>query len=172
MKQLLQIFKTMEKSEFRVLIKHCFLMGNILFKQSNGFIGIIRTLLLEKQRLRGGMQTLNVQTQMMLNAQVAQIQKFSRKTQKNSTNSFCPIVNWSCVRYQRTWRYQKAAFSAFCINICHWQRFVSRVKWSNPEKCVSPSLTPRCSSYWKGSLLVALDYSHPHYLLFVQKSIS
>ena len=26
-KQLLQIFKTMEKSEFRVLIKHCFLMG-------------------------------------------------------------------------------------------------------------------------------------------------
>ena len=37
-------------------------------------------------------------------------------------------------------------------------RYVSRVKWSNPGKGVAPSPTPRCSSYWKGSLLVALDY--------------
>ena len=37
-------------------------------------------------------------------------------------------------------------------------RYVSRVKWSNPGKGVAPSLTPRCSSYWKGSLRVALDY--------------
>ena len=28
----------------------------------------------------------------------------------------------------------------------------------NPGKGVAPSLTPRCSSYWKGSLLVTLDY--------------
>ena len=34
-------------------------------------------------------------------------------------------------------------------------RYVSRVKWSNPGKGVAPSPTPRCSSYWKGSLLVA-----------------
>ena len=33
-----------------------------------------------------------------------------------------------------------------------------RVKWSNPEKGIAPSPTPRCSSYWKGSLVVALDY--------------
>ena len=32
--------------------------------------------------------------------------------------------------------------------------YVSRVKWSNPEKGVAPSPTPRCSSDWKGSLLV------------------
>ena len=38
-------------------------------------------------------------------------------------------------------------------------RYVSRVKWSNPEKGVAPSPTPQYSSYWKGSLLVALDYS-------------
>ena len=38
-------------------------------------------------------------------------------------------------------------------------RYVSRVKWSNPGKGVAPSLTPRCSSYWKGSLLDVLDYS-------------
>ena len=37
-------------------------------------------------------------------------------------------------------------------------RFVSRVKWSTPGKGVAPFPTPRCSSYWKGSLLVALDY--------------
>ena len=37
-------------------------------------------------------------------------------------------------------------------------RSVSRVKWSNPGKGIAPSPTLQCSSYWKGSLLVALDY--------------
>ena len=75
MKLLLQILKTMEKSEFCVLIKHCFLMGKILFKQTKDLISVIRTLLRRKQKLRGGMLTLNtvVQTQMILNAQVIQI---------------------------------------------------------------------------------------------------
>ena len=36
-------------------------------------------------------------------------------------------------------------------------RYVSRVKWSNPGEGVAPSPTPRCNSYWKGSLLVTLD---------------
>ena len=44
-------------------------------------------------------------------------------------------------------------------------RYVSRRKWSNPGKGVAPALTPRCSSYWKGSLLVALDYGRQLYLL-------
>ena len=30
-------------------------------------------------------------------------------------------------------------------------RYVSRVKWSNPGKEVAPSLTPQCSSNWKGA---------------------
>ena len=38
------------------------------------------------------------------------------------------------------------------------KRYVSRVKWSHPGKGVVPSPTPRCSSYWKGSLLVTLNY--------------
>ena len=38
-------------------------------------------------------------------------------------------------------------------------RYVSRVKWSNSGKGVALSSTPRCSSYGKGSLPVALDYS-------------
>ena len=35
-------------------------------------------------------------------------------------------------------------------------RYRSRVKWSNPEKGVTPSPMPWCSSYWKESLQVIL----------------
>ena len=42
-------------------------------------------------------------------------------------------------------------------------RDVSRVKWSNPGKGVAPSPTPWCSSSWKGSLLVTLDYGRQLY---------
>ena len=61
-----------------------------MFKQSNGFISVIQTLLRWKQRLRGAIQILNVvvQTRMMLNAQVPKIRQLSRKRPKNSTNSF------------------------------------------------------------------------------------
>ena len=37
-------------------------------------------------------------------------------------------------------------------------RYGSRIKWSNPGKGVAPSPTYLCSSYWKGSLRVTLDY--------------
>ena len=40
---------------------------------------------------------------------------------------------------------------------------VSRVKYSNPGNRVAPSPIPRCSSYWKGSLLVAIDYGRQLY---------
>ena len=43
-------------------------------------------------------------------------------------------------------------------------RYISRVKWFNPGKGVAPSPTPRCSSYWKESLRVGLNYSHQLYL--------
>ena len=38
-------------------------------------------------------------------------------------------------------------------------RYISTVKWSNPGKGVMPSVTPRCSSYLKGSFQVAIDYN-------------
>ena len=44
-------------------------------------------------------------------------------------------------------------------------RYGSRVKCSNPGKEVEPSSTPRCSSYWKRSLRVTLDYGRQLYLL-------
>ena len=37
-------------------------------------------------------------------------------------------------------------------------------KVKNPGKGVALSPTPQCSSYWKGSLLVVLDYGHQHYI--------
>ena len=46
-------------------------------------------------------------------------------------------------------------------------RYGSKVKWSNPGNGVVPSPTAQCSSYWKGSLRIALNYgrqqcqSHP-----------
>ena len=60
-------------------------MVKILFKQSNGLISAIWTLLCWKLWLRGGMPTLNmvVQTQLMLNAHVTRIQQLSQKTLKN-----------------------------------------------------------------------------------------
>ena len=38
------------------------------------------------------------------------------------------------------------------------KRYGSRVKWSNPRKGVAPFPTPQCSSYWKGSARVTLNY--------------
>ena len=44
-------------------------------------------------------------------------------------------------------------------------RYGSWVKWSNTGKVVAPSNTPRCSSYWKRSLRVTLDYGQPTLLI-------
>ena len=50
-------------------------------------------------------------------------------------------------------------------------RYGSRVKWSNPGKSVALSPTHRCSSYWKGSLRVTLDYGRLLYLYLQNRSI-
>ena len=62
--------------------------------------------------------------------------------------------------------YQRLFFKWYLIPPCLTLsiiRYVSRVKWSNPGKGVAPSSTLRCSSYWKGSHQVALDYSRQLY---------
>ena len=84
------IFKTMEKYEFCLLIKHCVLVGKIQFKQSYFLISVTRILLRRRQWLRGALLTLNVvvQTQMMLNVQATQIRQLSRKTPKNPQTRF------------------------------------------------------------------------------------
>ena len=43
-------------------------------------------------------------------------------------------------------------------------------KWSNLEKGVAPFPTPHYSSYWKGSLWVAIDYGRSFFLiLYISK---
>ena len=48
-------------------------------------------------------------------------------------------------------------------------RYGSRVKWSNPGNGVTPSPSPRCRSYWKGSLWVTLDYGR-QFSVYLPKS--
>ena len=43
-------------------------------------------------------------------------------------------------------------------------RHGSRIKWSNPGNGVVSSTTPRCSSFWKGSLEVTLNYGCQLYI--------
>ena len=52
-------------------------------------------------------------------------------------------------------------------SLLNTQQYKVRIKSKVEEsrKRVVPSPTPRCSSYWKGSILVALDYSPQLYLL-------
>ena len=55
--------------------------------------------------------------------------------------------------------YQRLKNDTWCCLAFSIIRCVSRVKWTNPGKEVVPSPTPWCSSFWKGSLQVTLNYS-------------
>ena len=51
----------------------------------------------------------------------------------------------------------KIVLDTSLLNTQHY-KVLSMVKWSNPGKGVAHCPTPRCSSYWKRSLLVTLDH--------------
>ena len=70
-------------------------------------------------------------------------------------------VQFKVASYQRLLRWYLIPPYLTLINI----RYLPRVKWSNPEKDVAPSPTTWCSSYWKGSLLIALDYGRQQLIL-------
>ena len=83
-------------------------------------------------------------------------------------NDLCLLTKWvDCPPMVReTW---VQSLVASCQRLLKWYwispcltlsntRYVSMVKWSNLGKGVAPSPTPRCSRYWKGSFLVAIDY--------------
>ena len=61
----------------------------------------------------------------------------------------------------------KIVFDTSLLNI---QQYKVRIKGKMEQSWerIAPSPTPRCSSNWKGSVLVALDYSHQLYLFFDQ----
>ena len=71
----LDILKTMDSKQFRVLIYHCFWMKKTHCKRSNGLKSATGILLHKKQPFVGGMLSLNVvvQTLMMLNTSAGQM---------------------------------------------------------------------------------------------------
>ena len=55
---------------------------------------------------------------------------------------------------------QKMVLDSSLLNSQHYKVRI-KDKWSNPEKEVAPSPTPRCCSYWKGTLLATIDFGGP-----------
>ena len=78
-------------------------------------------------------------------------------------NNFIRLSFLKCLYISQVMTLKMVLDTSLLSNI----RYVSRVKWSNPGKGVAPFPTPWCSSYWKGSLLVALDYGCQLYLLYI-----
>ena len=68
--------------------------------------------------------------------------------------------NWVQSQLASYQRLLKWYFIPPCLTFSYI-RSILKVKLSNPGKRLVTSPTPRCSSSWKGSHLVALDYGHP-----------
>ena len=65
---------------------------------------------------------------------------------------------------------QKMILDATLLNIQHYKVHIKgKVEQSRKRSSASP--TPWCSSYWKGSLLVALNYSRQLYLLLTHLNL-
>ena len=89
---------------------------------------------------------------------------------------FFPLTFFVLIRYvyimvRETWVQSQWYLITPCLTLSNI-KYISRVKWSNPGKRVVPYTTPHCSSYWKGSLLVALNYGHQLYLLYLYPSLT
>ena len=69
---------------------------------------------------------------------------------------------------------QKMVRVASLLNTQHYKVWIDG-KWNNPGKGVGPSPSPQCSSYWKGSLWVAIDssrltiftHTHTHTYIYI-----
>ena len=64
----------------------------------------------------------------------------------------------------RETRFQSMVLLCLTLGII---RYISRVKWRNMGEGVAPTLTPRCNSFWKGSLHVAFDCGRQLYFLHI-----
>ena len=70
--------------------------------------------------------------------------------------------DWSSIPGRVISKTQKWYLMLLCLTLSI-KRYGSRVKWSNLGKRKASSPTPRCSSHWKRSFRVALDYGHQLY---------
>ena len=76
--------------------------------------------------------------------------------------------DWCLIPGQVIPKTQKMILDSFLFNTQHYKECI-KCKWSNPGKGVVPSPTPPCSSYWKGSLWVVLNYGQQNYREVYQK---
>ena len=74
------------------------------------------------------------------------------------------MVQETWVQSQVSQRFLKWCFIPPCLTLSN-KRHASRAKCSHPRKGEVPSPTRSCCSYWKESLLIALDYGRQLYLI-------
>ena len=82
-------------------------------------------------------------------------------------NKYTPIYIYIYIYIYTYTHTLKMVLDTSLLNTQLYKRYVSRVKWSNPRKGIAASPTPQCSSNWKGSLLVALDYGRQLYFTYI-----
>ena len=70
------------------------------------------------------------------------------------------ILGWVISNTQKMW------LDTTLFNSQHYKVLIKGY-WINPGKGVAPSSTLRCSSYWKGSFRVTLEYSQPTCCLYI-----
>ena len=68
-------------------------------------------------------------------------------------------VQYQVESYQRL---KKCYMVAPCLTLSI-KRYRTRVNWSNQGKRITPTHTLQCCSYWKGNLLVTLNYGRQLY---------
>ena len=67
---------------------------------------------------------------------------------------------WGLIPGQVVPKFQKMVLDAVLLNDQHYKVHI-KGKWNNSGEGVVPLPIPWCSSYWKRSLRVALDYGQP-----------
>ena len=65
----------------------------------------------------------------------------------------------------------KMVLDTYLLNTHHYKVRI-KGKWINPGTEVAPFLTPRCSSYWKGSPRVAFNNGRQLYFYIIFRSLS
>ena len=72
----------------------------------------------------------------------------------NGPGGRCSIIGWIIPKTL------KMVLEVSLLNNLPWW-VLYYAKWLNPGKELAPSPTPRCNSWWKWSLRVALEYGRP-----------
>ena len=76
------------------------------------------------------------------------------------------LGDWGSISGWDILKTQKMVCDASLLNTQHYYKVLNKCKWSHPGKGVVFFPNPWCSSYWKGSLWVALNHSRPTYYIY------